>query len=372
MDMSNHPLLALATDEPPPFPASYPQLQRLDRSIVCPICKEPFSAPVSIACGHSFCSHCIRGSMEVTKKCPVCHESVSEGSIRRNRALEEITDAWDEARPSLIKLSQPPAGPSRKRPPPQPISNDSSLNSLPHLKRRRDSGSRSQSPTKLSTNNHNEAVEFFGSSEEEETSPRENDTEELTEHDEGTCPICSAKMPIVSIPMHIERGCPPIKAAKKVNGSGNQKADWKKVFAGAGKGREKDVEMKRIVKPNYHLSSEKDLRNILSEHGLVTTGDKETLSARVQQWIILFNANLDTSHPKSLSALRAQLTEAEASRKRDKERGKEELGKELETKEGMAKYAKERRGEFERLRKEIMERDKRRAGAAVDTPIEVD
>lgn len=54
MDLS-HPLLALA-DEPPPFPAAYPQLRRLDKAVVCQICKEPFVGPVSIACGHSFCS----------------------------------------------------------------------------------------------------------------------------------------------------------------------------------------------------------------------------------------------------------------------------------------------------------------------------
>ena len=53
---ANHPLLALASDGPPPFPTSYPQLRRLDRSVVCPICKEPFQGPVSIGCGHSFCS----------------------------------------------------------------------------------------------------------------------------------------------------------------------------------------------------------------------------------------------------------------------------------------------------------------------------
>lgn len=48
--------LLAATDELPPFPASYPQLSRVDRAVLCPICKELFKGPVSIACGHSFCS----------------------------------------------------------------------------------------------------------------------------------------------------------------------------------------------------------------------------------------------------------------------------------------------------------------------------
>jgi E3 ubiquitin-protein ligase RAD18 len=42
----------------------------------------------------------------------------------------------------------------------------------------------------------------------------------------------------------------------------------------------------------------------------------------------------------------------------------------------MDKYAKERKGEFERLRQELMERNRRRAqadkGSGADSPIEVD
>jgi E3 ubiquitin-protein ligase RAD18 len=77
-----------------------------------------------------------------------------------------------------------------------------------------------------------------------------------------------------------------------------------------------------------------------------------------------------------LSALRAQLNEGEAARKRDRERGKDEAVQELGTAVGMAKYVKEKGGEFERLRKEIMERDKKKAvegaGKGRETAIEVD
>lgn len=118
MDL-NHPMLQ-ADFEPKPFPESQPQLRRLDKALLCPICKELFDHPVSIGCGHSFCSkvshprsshemallqfhltlQCIRGYFASAKKtvCPTCSDPQTEGSIRRNRALEEMCDAWEEAR----------------------------------------------------------------------------------------------------------------------------------------------------------------------------------------------------------------------------------------------------------------------------------
>jgi E3 ubiquitin-protein ligase RAD18 len=133
--------------------------------------------------------------------------------------------------------------------------------------------------------------------------------------------------------------------------------------------------MKRITKPNYHLATPAELKSILSAHSLPITGDKPALEARVQEWILLYNSNLDTSHPKSLSALRAKLNEIEASRKRDKEKGKDALGEQLTTKEGVAKYVKERGGEFERLRKEVLARDSQalaRAKGQAGKPIEIE
>jgi len=88
----------------------------------------------------------------------------------------------------------------------------------------------------------------------------------------------------------------------------------------------------------------------------------------VQQWIIIFNANLDTSHPQSTSALRAKLKAVEAARLKDK--NKEEKISD------MAQYAREKKGEFEKLRRDIQERDLRRSAAAqgrgAESAIQVD
>lgn len=118
---------------------------------------------------------------------------------------------------------------------------------------------------------------------------------------------------------------------------------------------------KRLTKFNFSLSTPSALRTFLTSHSLPTIGDRPALEARVSDWILLFNSNLDTSHPRSLAALRAKLAEMEASRKRDKERGKEALGEKIATRAGMQEYARERKGEFERLR-EMASRGRRGKG----------
>ena len=101
-------------------------------------------------------TQCIRGFLDVSKKCPSCGEIASEGQIRRNRALEEITDAWDAARyisTGLLLLSNRPliytwsqSGPSRRRSSIEPISNVSSRSNVLAKRSRMSSTSRSQSP----------------------------------------------------------------------------------------------------------------------------------------------------------------------------------------------------------------------------------
>lgn len=375
MDL-NHPLLAQTADDLAPFPPSYPQLQRLDRSVICQICKEVFQGPVSVSCGHSFCSQCIRGSLVHLKKCPSCGEEVKEGAIRRNRALEEIVDAWDEARETILIFTKQPSGSTRKRPAPNAAinskpSSSKSVDGVKRLKRDSDGGSRSRS---TSMRPEDDARTGEG----EDSDMGSDGIEELGDDDEAPCPLCAARMPISAIGAHIDRGCPPPKAKTQPNGTGNQKSDWRKVFAGAGAAKGKDVPMKKLTYPNYALSTPGDLRKELEKHGLATAGDKPALIARSQEWILLFNSNLDTSHPKSLSALRAALERAEASRKRDREKGKDAAVEELGTGKGLQQYAKEKRGEFERLRQEIIERDKRRnaqgqeLGVGKDSAIEVE
>jgi E3 ubiquitin-protein ligase RAD18 len=66
------------------------------------------------------------------------------------------------------------------------------------------------------------------------------------------------------------------------------------------------------------------------------------------------------------------LNESESARKKDVERGRVEAVEELKTVEGRSKYAIDKRSDFERLRQEILDRDKKGKGVGVESAIEVD
>jgi E3 ubiquitin-protein ligase RAD18 len=70
------------------------------------------------------------------------------------------------------------------------------------------------------------------------------------------------------------------------------------------------------------------------------------------------------------------LAENELARKRDIDKGRVEAAAELQTDEGRSKYATSHKSDFERLKQEIMQRDKKTKeggkGVGVDSAIEVD
>ncbi|KAJ3327001.1 E3 ubiquitin-protein ligase rad18 [Blyttiomyces sp. JEL0837] len=67
-------------------------------------------------------------------------------------------------------------------------------------------------------------------------------------------------------------------------------------------------------KPAVAYDSMKDaqLRKLLKDEGLRTSGDKSTLKRRHSEWILRYNANLDLLHPKPDAVLRAEMEKWEA------------------------------------------------------------
>uniref|UniRef100_A0A4W3JN01 B30.2/SPRY domain-containing protein n=1 Tax=Callorhinchus milii TaxID=7868 RepID=A0A4W3JN01_CALMI len=68
------------------FPAA---AHSLSEDLVCPVCLDLFTDPVTLDCGHNFCRCCISQSWETkeSKACPECRTVFANSSMRGNWAL---------------------------------------------------------------------------------------------------------------------------------------------------------------------------------------------------------------------------------------------------------------------------------------------
>ncbi|KAJ3414185.1 E3 ubiquitin-protein ligase rad18 [Chytridiales sp. JEL 0842] len=75
--------------------------------------------------------------------------------------------------------------------------------------------------------------------------------------------------------------------------------------------RRKDNRKPKASVP-YDSYKPEQLRKLLREDGLRSTGDKALLKRRHREWVLIYNANLDTLEPKSDSYLRKEMDKWEA------------------------------------------------------------
>lgn len=81
-------------------------LAPLESSLRCQVCKDFFDNPVITSCSHTFCSLCIRRCLSTEGKCPVCRSSDQETKLRRNWVVQELLEAFQNARPSVLELAR--------------------------------------------------------------------------------------------------------------------------------------------------------------------------------------------------------------------------------------------------------------------------
>ena len=79
-------------------------LYPVEAALRCQVCKDFFDSPMITSCSHTFCSLCIRRCLTNDGKCPTCRTADQELRLRRNGAVEELVEAFQAARPSIIQL----------------------------------------------------------------------------------------------------------------------------------------------------------------------------------------------------------------------------------------------------------------------------
>ncbi|KAF9265796.1 hypothetical protein L218DRAFT_859355 [Marasmius fiardii PR-910] len=288
--ISNNTKSNLSLDVPDPVdfpePSKAPGLRSLDSALRCPICGELFDGPVTLLCGHCFCSLCIRQTLNEKQACPTCRKSdLNEGHLRVNTAMEEAVSAWKLTRPFVLDL----------------IANIEAAATEPPSKKR-----------KLSPNNA--------------------ELEPLSSFDQSdipqsvSCPSCGKSVKLAEINAHLDRSCedPPARPSSETS-----KTQWQNILGPKSqvsnkvKGKGKDRQSREpeddepLPKKSYGVLKDKVIRALLQESDLPAHGDRNTLIVRHQQWVIMYNANLDKSERlrKPVEALKRDLRQWEAQQK---------------------------------------------------------
>ncbi|KAF7323231.1 DNA repair protein [Mycena chlorophos] len=268
-------------DDPTDFPAEAKSLQHLDASVRCPICSELFTGPVSLNCGHSFCSLCIRNTMAATSQsqCPSCRAPAKESQLRPNLVLEEIVSSWQPARAYIVELAKNEQ-PARK-------------------KRRLDEPPQSSSagPSRTSSADSKASEGAF-----------------------VDCPVCEKPVPEGSINAHLDNNCITPAPKSSIKASSKSQIQWSALMGSGSKPKGKEKPDERIPKQSYDTLKDKQLREKLDEFGLQTSGDRTSLVARHKYWSMLWNANLDKAaeHRESREVLKRALRKWEAERQAPK------------------------------------------------------
>ncbi|XP_059814097.1 zinc-binding protein A33-like [Hypanus sabinus] len=90
--------------------ASKGETESLSEEVICPVCLDFFTDPVTLECGHNFCRSCITRCWEREERnsCPECREEFADRTLRVNRALANVTQ-------KVRNLSLNPKGKESKR-----------------------------------------------------------------------------------------------------------------------------------------------------------------------------------------------------------------------------------------------------------------
>ncbi|KAI9568981.1 hypothetical protein HD554DRAFT_2021105 [Boletus coccyginus] len=338
MPTSNVQVL-LAQDIPDPTDFSATDLRQLDASFRCTICGELFDAPISLACGHCFCSLCIREHIVREPECPSCRKSAAEAHFRVNPALEEVVSAWKAARYEIARSGQNSDNdktPRRLRTPVQhgrkrrhievSESSDSDVVCVAGPSNPKESSEIADS-SPLQAKSARKASRRW-TSREPSSDPREEELQrEYVPDSRVTCPMCGASVEFQVINTHMDGpdcGQKPLSKTNKPSNS-NAKTQWSKLLGSKPKkgknmdNSDPDDTMERLPKVSYDVLKDKALRELLSSQQLPVSGDRNTRIARHRRWVMMHNANLDKiTCRKTLSELRLELKTWEEGRKESK------------------------------------------------------
>lgn len=337
----------------------------------CQVCKEFIKTPMITSCGHTFCSECIRRSLSHNGECPACRAKDQELKLRPNKAMEEVVEAFQRTRAAALEVAR--AQPSEERSPKRRKRDVSSRErSLEPAMKTRTSDRRASRPAPQAP------LDDLTVESDEDYTPgmlcaaQLGDDWCLTAADDGRvpCPVCGERMKEAAVNKHMDdiHFNPAPKPRQLTTLSS---------FAPVQGGSARPVpEFKPQPLPtiSYNLLKDKALRDKLHALGIPSHGAKPLMERRHREWMTLWNANCDATHPKSKRELLKQLDEWERTQAYPAvQRGTKEnqvANKEFDGKRWANQHANEFDSLVGKARKQVAERRAKEKAAAEEAAIE--
>ncbi|NWV17878.1 RAD18 ligase, partial [Origma solitaria] len=298
----------------------------VDDLLRCGICFDYFSIAVIIPqCSHNYCSLCIRKFLSYKTQCPTCCVAVSESDLKNNRLLDDLVKSFNSARQQLLQLvldvpsipspptcSQRAAAKSHGRSPvPQP---DSKEGPVIDSFLRKDRGCTLPKAGGLAGTDqkifkteerrdlHSTSAEVGGKDSKvgsqeipECTKSHEKPSTSVVKGDKKVeCPVCE----VAILEQYINKHLDSCLTREEKKDSLRSSAHKRKL-------------MSKVV---YNLLSDRDLRKKLKEHGLSTSGTRQQLIKRHQEFVHMYNAQCDSLNPKSVAEVVKELEKNEKMR----------------------------------------------------------
>ncbi|KAL2851620.1 postreplication repair E3 ubiquitin-protein ligase rad18 [Aspergillus pseudoustus] len=278
-------------------------LAPLESSLRCQVCKDFFDNPVITSCSHTFCSLCIRRCLSTEGKCPTCRSSDQELKLRRNWAVQELVEAFTNARPSVLELASGATNSAGDAEvmgevnTEQPASKKRRLeDGVNGAETRTEEGVRTRSQSRgITLPVQPAAIEIIDDIEDEEY---------ILDDGLVPCPICQRRMKNEAVFRHLDT----------CNGDQNGPAESKQAaFGSLSTGPRKATRdanpnpPERLPAINYSLLKETVLRKKLKDLGIPNWGPRALMQRRHTEWMNLWNANCDSRTPKNKGQLLREL-----------------------------------------------------------------
>ena len=335
-----------------------PQLSQLDSLLRCHICKDFIKVPVLTPCGHTFCSLCIRGYIDVKARCPLCLNELRESMLRGDILVNEVILCYKSLRDDLIEKLKVEKMALEESNPPEfvEVVSESEINegneddiqiistndkSASKITSKREVGS-TFSPTHVSLKR--------GSKESGRVFKRDSSRiQSLLQRKSSSnnkqmaqCPICAQFFPIQTLErVHLDE-CLTMKSLEGKQGPTRSRTSTERQnsptlttsILNSKLGTKSSEEPPMVSHTDRYVNSSIDKLNVqrlpkldlssmalsqikqkLSSLGLPTNGSRQALIERYNYYQMLWNSNFcDSSDPVDETELRRQLMSWEASR----------------------------------------------------------